>query len=290
VLESVRALLGQVIDYAGLFPPTGLGMAEAAENFSGYMVSEDSWMLGRFIVPVTRLPELEAVLVSNPPVAPWKVSVLAGTDVTAAVSSVLAFNAHVRGAAIDCIEVKADALTPIREYAAGIPDGFTTYFEIRADPDPAPLIEAIARANVRAKIRTGGVKPGMFPGVEEVARFIRRCDEAKVPFKATAGLHHPIRGEHPLTYEQDSAACAMHGFLNLLLAAAFRWDGVSSEETKSLLEAQAADFRFTRKGVAWREHWISTAQIRSARERLAVAFGSCSFEEPRTDLTRLGLL
>jgi hypothetical protein len=289
VLESVRALLGNVIDYAGLFPPAALSMPEAVENFSRDRVSEDSWMLGRFIVPVTRLPELETALVSKPPVAPWKVSVLAGADITAAVSAVLAFNAHVRGATIDCMEAKAGALTPIREYAGAIPDGFTTYFEIRPDPDPAPLIEAIARANARAKIRTGGVKPEMFPAVEEVARFIRRCDEAKVPFKATAGLHHPLRGEYPLTYEQDSASCVMHGFLNLFLAAAFLWDGVSGDETKDLLLAQAADFCFARRGIAWREHWISTEQIRSARERLATAFGSCSFKEPRAELTRLGL-
>ena len=287
MLESVRALLEGVIDYAGLFPPAELGMLEAVANYGRYLSSEHAWMLGRFIVSVSRLSEFETVLVSNPPPQKWHVSALTGPDLAGAIPAVLAFNEHVRDAVIDNLESTADSPDAIR---APVVDGFVTYFEIPTDRDPAPLIHAIASANCRVKIRTGGLKQSLFPGIEEVARFIRRCDEAKVAFKATAGLHHPVPGVHPLTYQSDAAACRMHGFLNVLLASAFLWAGISDQEMQTMLGEEDPNFSFSRKGIGWGQRWISTQQIRSARERLVISFGSCSFEEPVHDLQARHLL
>ena len=42
-----------------------------------------------------------------------------------------------------------------------------------------------------AKLRTGGVVPEAFPKSLDIIRFVRTCAAANVPFKATAGLHHP---------------------------------------------------------------------------------------------------
>ncbi len=290
MLDSVQALLEGAIDYAGLFPPAGLGMQRAVEDFSRYRIGEDNWMLGRFVVPVARLSEFETAIIANPPPERIKASVLVGTDLAGSIPAILAFNAHVRDAAIDSIEAKAEVSASIVEHAHAVPDGFVTYFEISAEPDPEPAIQAVAEANARAKIRTGGVKPEMFPTVEQVARFIRRCDEAKVAFKATAGLHHPIRGVHPLTYESDAPSSTMHGFLNVLLAAAFLWSGVPDSEMQQILEAPADHFRFSDRGIEWTTRWISIEQIRTARQRLVISFGSCSFDEPRTELLERGLL
>jgi hypothetical protein len=287
MLESVRALLEGVIDYAGLFPPSGLTMPEAVANYARYLAGDHAWMLGRFIVPLSRLSEFETALVSHPPARKWHVSALTGANLASAIPAVLAFNAHVRDAVIDSLEARADSVGSIQ---APVVDGFVTYFEIPADPDPAPLIHAIASAKCRAKIRTGGVEENLFPGIEDLARFIRRCDETKVPLKATAGLHHPVRGVHPLTDQPDSAACPMHGFLNVLLAAAFVWSGVSDEEMQTMLGEEDPNFSFSRKGIGWGGRWISTQQIRSARERLLISFGSCSFEEPLKDLKATQLL
>ena len=55
--ESLRALLEEVIDYAGLFPPSQLSMQEAVVNYAAYRSGELGWMLGRFVVPTARLDE-----------------------------------------------------------------------------------------------------------------------------------------------------------------------------------------------------------------------------------------
>ena len=290
MLESVHALVEHAIDYAGLFPPAALDMTRAAANYSRYLAGEHNWMLGRFVVTTERLHELENVLVANPPTGKWRIAALTGTGVSGAIPAILAFNAHTRDAAVDSLEGKATTIAEIRDAASAIPEGFTIWFEIPTDPDPTPLIEALAEARFGAKIRTGGITEDAFPPPEHVARFIARCDDAHVPFKATAGLHHAVRGLHRLTYEPDSPSSTMYGFLNILLAAAFRWSGTSMAETTAILTEQDGAFRFARKGVVWGQHWISTVQIRSARHRLIASFGSCSFDEPVADLSQRGLL
>ena len=43
-----------------------------------------------------------------------------------------------------------------------------------------------------------------FPATGDLLRFLRAASAHRVPFKATAGLHHPLRAEYRLTYEPDS--------------------------------------------------------------------------------------
>jgi hypothetical protein len=42
--------------------------------------------------------------------------------------------------------------------------------------------------------------------------------------------------------------------------------------------------------VTWRDEMIVRGQLRNSRNLLAIAFGSCSFEEPIDDLRKIGLL
>lgn len=55
--RSLLTLLHGLVDYAGLYPPAKLGMAAAVDNYATYLHSRESWMLGRFICPVSRLEE-----------------------------------------------------------------------------------------------------------------------------------------------------------------------------------------------------------------------------------------
>jgi len=146
------------------------------------------------------------------------------------------------------------------------------------------LIPELAKRGLRAKIRTGGITADAFPAPERVAAFIRACRQAGVAFKATAGLHHPLRCVKPLTYEPNAATGTMHGFVNVFMAAA-----MSEEAEGILLETDPGAFVFTDRGSGWRSHHVEIEQLRAMRE-YALSFGSCSFEEPINDLKALGWL
>ena len=146
------------------------------------------------------------------------------------------------------------------------------------------LIPELKRRNLRAKIRTGGITEDAFPSPAAVAAFIRACKEHGVAFKATAGLHHPLRCVRPLTYEPNAAVGTMHGFLNVFLAAAMVDDAEAV-----LLESDPNAFTFDDDGVTWRSRRVTVDELKAMRE-FATSFGSCSFEEPIDDLKELGWL
>jgi hypothetical protein len=173
-----------------------------------------------------------------------------------------------------------------------VPGGLATYFEISVDESLADLISTLAIYGQRAKIRTGGVTEEAFPTVEQIAKFMRVCLAANVPFKATAGLHHPLRCVKPLTYEADAPEGTMNGFLNVFLAASFLRQGYQPKLIHELLKDNRADnFLFDDNGVLWRqEHFSNTVQLENLRTRSAISFGSCSFIEPIEDLQEIGLL
>src|SRR5688572_21032460 len=60
-LSSAHALLSGAVDYAGLFPPAALSMADAVGEFVEAQRGADAWMLGRFVLPAARLPEFADV-------------------------------------------------------------------------------------------------------------------------------------------------------------------------------------------------------------------------------------
>lgn len=267
----MRQALAALIDYAGLFPPAGLDMQRAAENYASYRDGEYSWVLGSFVVPAARLEELEKYVPSRQ--RPWNVSVLTGPDLQEELGMIGRFVQ--RGAGdVAWIETKAANVEQIRLVRERVPRHIGIYFEI-ADPS---LLGTIAESGSRAKLRTGGVTAEAFPSVDKVARFIRAAREEKVPFKCTAGLHHAVRAAHPLTYQPDSPRAVMHGFLNVLLAAALAQKGASVEELAETLEASSLALP------------RSDLEMRLARECGLVSFGSCSFTEPIADLRSLEIL
>ena len=262
--RSLRALLEHLVDYAGLFPPAALTMQDAVRNYARYRDGEYAWALGKFVVPQARASEVPAE---------FPLSIL-GVDEVKATS-----------------EAEIEALAVAGWRLAGEPnDGLpstvnrqpsTVYIEI-AD---IALLDAIKRHGQRAKIRTGGITPDAFPAIGDVAGFLRACKAKGVAFKATAGLHHPLRCMKPLTYEPNAPLGTMHGFLNVFLAAA-----LLDHADEILEENDPQAFAFDDDGASWRGHRVSTEDIIAMRRDFATSFGSCSFEEPIGDLKELGWL
>ena len=296
--NAIGALLSDLIDYAGLFPPASLSMGQSVANYDDYMQSEWNWILGRYVVPISRLDELAASLLELPAEtvaagsSPWRLSVLAGSDISSEVQRISEFNRAVnskvgRKVIIESIEAKVSSAAEVERLAKEIPDQFEAYFEFPL-ADSADCLAAIAACSRRAKIRTGGETSDKFPPAENVIEFIRRCAASGIPFKATAGLHHPLRSVHRFNYQPESPSGVMHGFMNLFLAAAFLQSGLSPTLATQLLLEQSVDaFTFETDAIEWREHRLSREEIAMGRRCFAVSFGSCSFQEPIDDLRSL---
>lgn len=294
---SAKALLTEIIDYAGLFPPSLATMAEAVGNYAAYKKSVYSWMLGRFIVPAARLDEflesanefLKAENADNG----WRLSVLASEDVYESIRLIENFNRQNADRVLcDAFEIRANTVSEIENAARILPDYLTAYFEVPINHNLADLVSTLAITNQRAKIRTGGVTPDAFPKTREIIRFMRTCLAANVPFKATAGLHHPVRCFKPLTYEPDAPEGTMHGFMNLFIAAGFIRQGYKTNLVESLMEDEFSEsFSFSDGGVTWHINYaLTTRQLQILRERNIISFGSCSFEEPIADLQEMEVL
>jgi hypothetical protein len=297
-LKAIAALLDGLVDYAGLFPPASENMRPALESYGSYLESPDKGALGRFVVPLRRLKELEDAGADLFPrdrdYEPWRLSVLVADDVHTAGVEMLKFNRlHSSGSpaghvVIEVAELKASTIAEMESQRDELPRSFTSYFEIPTKGDVSPLLKALARAGSRAKIRTGGVTPDAFPPAEEIIDFISACRKERVPFKATAGLHHPVRGTYKLTYEPDATTGKMYGFLNLFLAATLVYAGEPDDTALALLqEEDPLAFSFTDDAIVWRDKRIDVDHIRASRADFAISFGSCSFREPVDEIESL---
>lgn len=293
--QSVRILLAEIIDYAGLFPPSQVSMPEAVINYATYRNSNYGWMLGRFVVPVARLDELyEAAREFLPRDGsnPWRLCALAAEDIYDTIRRVKYFNDKTPAMKVDVLEVKASTVSKIDNTVNSLPEGLTTYFEIAMNNQFADLVSTLALRGQRAKIRTGGVTRQDFPASRDIIRFVRTCQAANVPFKATAGLHHPIRCFKPLTYEPDAPQGTMHGFLNTLLMTGFARESYRTGVLEEVMEEEFEEaFSFHDNGIRWRDgHYLTLGHIERLRTKGLNSFGSCSFDEPIADLRSLGIL
>jgi hypothetical protein len=291
----MRILLMNSIDYAGLFPPAGLNMQTSVANYAAYRAGPDAWALGRFVLPASRLPEfteaLRPLLDSRSSTEPWLLAALAGTDLGSDLDLIRRFNDQHLPARIDTVEFRADTDEAIHDRMHWMPHHLQAYVEIPVSQDPAGLLPALKQAGGRAKVRTGGVTHDAFPSPAELIRFISSCVAAGVPFKATAGLHHPVRAEYRLTYAADSDRGVMFGFLNLFLATAFLRAGMEERRAVQVLEeASATAFEVGESGIRWDGRSLSLDDLQQVRQEVIISFGSCSFTEPLTELQALYLL
>jgi hypothetical protein len=263
---AMRAALERLIDYAGLFPPAKLALDDALVQYEQAREGEASWILSRFIV---RAEDLIALRKSLEGRARIELSVIASP----AMFEVVARARHEGWVTIASIEV------PLGDYSIG---GCVRQAR-RARLDDLPIyvepshgrlaMDELAQGGLRAKLRCGGLKPSSYPSVEAVAAFIREASAAAVAFKATAGLHHPLR------HFNQEAGVMMHGFLNVLAAAAH-----APDLDRAALEAIIATERLEELDLGGEE------DLRRARRERFISFGSCSFEEPVEDLRALHLV
>ncbi|MGH7594274.1 MAG: hypothetical protein ACRELE_10560 [Gemmatimonadales bacterium] len=287
----MRAAFAEIVDYAGLFPPASCTMADAARQYDVYRRSTERWMLGRFVVAAIRLQELGEAIDAGGIVIdvrdPWRLSVAMGAVVPAELARIAAFQAawEPRGVLADSIEYRVASVGQVLALGEQIPHLFRRYFEVPQVGPYRDIVGAIGQVGAFAKVRTGGMSPERFPAATELTRFLLAVVKHGVPFKATAGLHHPFRGHYPISYAHDAERQVMYGFVNLLLATAELQRGGEGEVAQAILEEgdRSAILR-DGDGITWRDQRYSYAELTAAHQRLFIGFGSCSFREPVDEL------
>lgn len=313
--KAVDTLMDGLIDYAGLFPPSKLPMTAAVEQFARATRGEHAGFLSRFICPVTALMDLTehgAMLMPGTfatsgyremadDLPAWSVSAIIDADLDECLGVIAEFNEHHRSeehglARVDAVEIRVSSPSEIDDALDLLPDDISPAFEFPKASviggDPRGYVAALAGNDALAKVRCGGVTPDLIPAPADLARFLLACHHAEVPFKATAGLHHPVRAEQNLTYEANPPRAVMHGFVNLFIAAALVKVAGIDEKTavRVLEETDAKAFVLTDTDAGWRDLTINLLELSRVRESFATGYGSCSVDEPVDDLKALGLL
>jgi hypothetical protein len=293
------ALMSNLVDYAGLFPPAKLDMAATVATYADALAGDDAWMLERLIVPAARLDELEAHAAGRLPTdeteEPWPISVLtapAGDErLDDDLARIAAFNAaHATPenglAIVDAIELKASASADADRALDRIPDEIFPFFELPVTEDLRGILATLVGGEAGAKVRTGGVTADLYPAPADVARFIAGCAASGVPFKATAGLHHPLR------HFSEAVQTDEFGFLNVFVAGVLALvHDLDVETIAAVLETRTLDdLVFDEEGLAWRDHRVDAETVEDARLSFAVSYGCCSFDDPRAGLRQLQLL
>jgi hypothetical protein len=295
--------LGELIDDAGLFPPARLPMSEALAARERAFASDTFWIVGRFVVPASRLRELASELDDAP-------QALAATVILDAPGSLeemlreLASDARALASriALESIEfplARIDAGTDDERFArlesalgaADFPKRPGLYVEIGLGEGGSERLGALHRARSRdfevaAKIRCGGIEPSSIPDPASLAQFIWTANALRLPFKATAGLHHPLR------HDDRSVGATVHGFLNVIGGAVLtRARGLDLRSLEQLiLDCDAANFQLDEERFAWSGIGADAAEIGDARANFVRGYGSCSLVEPVDDLRALAML
>jgi hypothetical protein len=276
-----QALLHRAIDYAGLFPPAALDLQTTVSNYQKYLDSPHAWALGRLVLPVALAGDFAKQWPSL--VAKAAISVVVGDSAPERLIPLkdLGFSLDF----IECAWTEASEADRLQNIVA---PNAKAFFEIPVSPDPEGTIHALAARGACAKMRTGGTVANVIPPVSEVVRFIASCARHKVPFKATAGLHHPFRGEYALTYERNSERAIMHGYVNVILASAVLYEGGDiALACEVLSDASPTNFRFDSEAIVWHNRVFTIQEITNVRQRLLLSFGSCSFLEPLVEIAEL---
>lgn len=276
-------LLGGLLDDAATFPPGNASVDDAVQAREMYAGAWFAELLGPVVVRADRVDALVDALsrtgVADRVPAPLPVTVTVPQGLTGVGDAVRAARRSLLRAVsyevpLGAGDADAEVLRTVRML---VPAQAHVHVELSGHVDAAAALPELARAGVRAKLRTGGTSASAFPPVAQVARFVAAAVAARVPFKATAGLHNALR------HRDEDTGWVHHGFLNLMAATAAAQGGADLAGVERLVAA-------TDPGPVLEVLQALDQAGAVAVRRAFTGFGTCSTVEPVEDLAGLGLL
>lgn len=315
-----QGLLGASIDYAGTFPPAALPLVDALREAANFRrTGTHPWLLSKAVLPLSVIKGLKTkdLIEAGSNGEPWLYAALgspveADSDFSRTVEWDLREiqRCNDRGAdapvrqVIVSYETKAPAefwqgagegtlfgrVAPVlTSFEERLGRGFCFFLEVPWGEGWDTRVEAAAGAMARwvaessgglpvgLKFRTGGQ---YLPTPRELGSAISVCTRYGLRFKATQGLHHALSGD------------GHFGFVNVWAALAFSralGDEIFpvAQLEKLLQETDPKAFRAIDTALAWQDFSLELSDLEMARRAHGATFGSCSLEEPDSELREL---
>jgi hypothetical protein len=296
--RSLDMLLGRVIDYAGLFPPAQLSMKDAVRELIEQMEKPSAFLLNGMVVPAHLAKDLEKEgeeqgLFDDGEALGVTLILQAkeGSSLTAEANALLEGwdpESWLEPSAIECFVGDSPKESDLRAFKAvgqklDVPVflefGWTKNWK-EAGEKAVTLWQGFGY-----KARMGGPTKNDVPSVGQVADFLVEVAGMDVPFRLTAGLHHPLAHHDPIFGGWQ------HGFLNCLAAGlAVIAEDAPVKEAEKLLEMQSPGaFRFADNAFHAGDRKFGVEELELFAD-YCYGFGSCSISEPYDGLVRLGLI
>lgn len=258
---SLLPVFERLFDDAGLFPPASRPMAEALRAHERVRTGPHARLVGPFLCPVDRIDELDACVAAGVP-RPPELGVIGARS----------------GPAWRRVTYRPGVVQVEARLGVPLPEGsrrLRCFVELPPDGPVDAAVERVAATGAGAKVRCGGMTPDAVPSPERLAEVLVACAKRRLPFKATAGLHHAFRRRSPA----GGVGQPQHGFVNLLAATSVALTGAACDEIAAILDTEEDDARR-----------VLLVRIDRRSRTLLRSIGSCSIDEPVDDLTALGLL
>lgn len=274
------SLLARLIDDAALFPPGNATVPDAVRLHLEGRSSDHADLVGLFLCPASRLPELITELIKVKPAKPVELSLVIDTGLGGVPKALSIVESRAELLALRMVEMPAPTdvdevwLERVSEF---VPEDVIRVIEPRRGAVGwLDGIQKVIEHGSWPKLRCGGLSAENFPSIDEVAEFLAVINAGGASFKATAGLHNAVR-------HTADTGFTHHGFLNLLVATGRLLAGADAEDVRAALESTDG------KALADEAQNMTEHEALSVRGVFA-SYGSCSLTDPVTDLEELGLL
>lgn len=274
------SLLARLIDDAALFPPGNATVPDAVRLHLEGRSSDHADLVGLFLCPASRLPELITELIKVKPAKPVELSLVIDTGLGGVPKALSIVESRAELLALRMVEMPAPTdvdevwLERVSEF---VPEDVIRVIEPRRGAVGwLDGIQKVIEHGSWPKLRCGGLSAENFPSIDEVAEFLAVINAGGASFKATAGLHNAVR-------HTADTGFTHHGFLNLLVATGRLLAGAGAEDVRAALASTDG------KALAQEAQNMTEHEALSVRGVFA-SYGSCSLTDPVADLEELGLL
>jgi hypothetical protein len=326
---SLHHFLSDIIDYAGLYPPSSLSLDEAFKEYISHSGRKEAWMLSKFVVGTNLLKDLVKLVNEEPKSpSPFKITLVGAPSedlesfrevIDRTVNTIKeAHESTDKSIRVATLEIKVPLVLLRKEHSSDLQLAIEYAVQSMSGSNQLPyqiffevpgfefniagakeLVQGIHNHNLW--LESNEKQNYCFSGFKircggvEAFQFPPSdylANAITISREHTVPLKFTAGLHHPVRHFNDSVQTKMHGFLNVFGAALLSYSKkLSSEELLNILNDETpSNFSFDKSEFSWKKYSVSFEELHMLRSLSVTSFGSCSFDEPVEDLHELKLL